>query len=182
MEKKHHFGCPSLIFNTQRNFEVKNEIYRFRPLLHKRQAVSIDANNSSTTKEYSFFQIVVKMCCLTLSIPWEIHSDTGLYLVVVVEGLNVQFLYHFKAFLMISHQVIGSRHLGYFLKRFCHWTLFIRNWHINLKIYLTDNLMRLDILAIAKCCFIVAGLPEKLQILKLALVEAPISAVCFCTL
>ena len=48
MEKKHHFGCGPLIFNIQRNLEVKTKYTAFRPLLHKRQAVLIDANDSST--------------------------------------------------------------------------------------------------------------------------------------
>ena len=48
MEKKHHFGCGPLIFKIQSNFEVKTKYTAFRPFLHKRQAVSIDANDSST--------------------------------------------------------------------------------------------------------------------------------------
>ena len=61
MEKKHHFRCGPLIFNLQRNFKVKMKYTAFRPPLHKRQAVSIDANNSTSYWRYLVITVAMAM-------------------------------------------------------------------------------------------------------------------------
>ena len=63
MEKKHHFGYAPLIFNIQRNFWSKTKYTAFQPLLHKRQAVSIDTNDSTTSSYWYVCCALDSECC-----------------------------------------------------------------------------------------------------------------------